>query len=206
MSVAYLPTFSRQTPLSHLVRSFSNFSLPLVQFPWQILWRNCYRLKNGQRIVLKPIDTDDAPAIVQVFSGLGPESCYLRFGQKQFSHSPKRMHRFAERIVAESSSTGWIAYVVEEGGQERAIGLARYVNLSGDQAEVAFTVVDAYHGLGLGSILWKQLVRSARRAKLSTLVANVHPQNYKMHALIEKSGRPISTDFGVQMMSLSVAI
>ena len=61
------------------------------------------------------------------------------------------------------------------------------------QAEIAFVVVDAYQGQGIGTILMRHLAVLARDAGLKELVAEVLPENTAMLKLFEKFGfRPDS--------------
>lgn len=169
-------------------------------------WFACKKLKNDQRIVLKPTKQNEFQSIVEILNGLSAESQYLRFGQKQLS--PERIERMAQQIAAESSSfgAGWIAYCLQSDGSAEPIGMARYIESSDGTAEVAFTVVDAYQGLGLGGILWNSVVRSAKRAKVSYLVAHVNPKNYRMQSLVHSSGSPFSTDYFGQTITMTVNI
>ena len=61
------------------------------------------------------------------------------------------------------------------------------------QAEIAFVVVDAYQGQGIGTILMRHLALLARDAGLKELVAEVLPENTAMLKLFKKFGfRPDS--------------
>ena len=56
------------------------------------------------------------------------------------------------------------------------------------QAEIAFLVVDAYQGQGIGTILMRHLAVLARDAGLKELVAEVLPENTAMLKLFKKFG------------------
>jgi len=61
------------------------------------------------------------------------------------------------------------------------------------QAEIAFLVVDAYQGQGIGTILMRHLAVLARDAGLQELIAEVLPENTAMLKLFKKFGfRPDS--------------
>ena len=72
-------------------------------------------------------------------------------------------------------------------------GGGRYIVGQPGQAEIAFVVVDAYQGQGIGTILMRHLAVLARDAGLQELVAEVLPENTAMRKLFEKFGfRPNS--------------
>ena len=73
-------------------------------------------------------------------------------------------------------------------------------------AEVAFAVVDDYHGQGIGTVLMRHLAELARRGGLQTLVADVLPENRAMLRVLEKSGLPLATthDQGVAHVALQL--
>jgi RimJ/RimL family protein N-acetyltransferase len=74
----------------------------------------------------------------------------------------------------------WCAH--EEGDDMNGAGIARYVRLPDepDIAEFAITIVDAYQGRGLGSILLGRLIESARENGIRILRGYVLPGNSAM--------------------------
>jgi len=62
-----------------------------------------------------------------------------------------------------------------------------------EQAEVAFTVVDQYQGLGIGTFLMRHIAEVARTAGLRELVAQVLPSNAAMLKVFKASGLRVST-------------
>ena len=67
-------------------------------------------------------------------------------------------------------------------------GSGRYIVVQPGQAEIAFIVVDAYQGQGIGTILMRHLAALARDAGLKELVAEVLPENTAMLKLFKKFG------------------
>jgi len=76
----------------------------------------------------------------------------------------------------------------EEAGREVLVGGGRYVVFEPGRAEMAFMVVDAWQGRGIGSALMRHLVKIAREAGLQELTAEVLPENAGMLKVFEKFG------------------
>ena len=97
-----------------------------------------------------------------------------------------------------------VAHIVHSDGDIPA-GVARYiVQLNGDQpgtsAEVAFTVIEEFQGIGVGTLLLKHLSVVARSAGLTHFLAYVLPENIKMIKVFESCMLPLErslTDSGV---------
>ncbi|WP_409187588.1 GNAT family N-acetyltransferase [Bradyrhizobium sp. RDM4] len=83
-----------------------------------------------------------------------------------------------------------VALVCEVGQPERTmiVGGARYVVFEPGRAELAFVVIDAWQGRGIGSILMRQLREIASNAGLRELTAEVLPGNKSMLAVLGKCG------------------
>jgi RimJ/RimL family protein N-acetyltransferase len=77
---------------------------------------------------------------------------------------------------------------IEEDGHPVIAGGGRYIVVQPGQAEIAFVVVDAYQGQGLGTILMRHLAVLARDAGLNELIAEVLPENTAMLKLFKKFG------------------
>jgi RimJ/RimL family protein N-acetyltransferase len=88
-----------------------------------------------------------------------------------------------------------VAIVAEiaEDGRPVICGGGRFIVVKPGQAEIAFVVVDAYQGQGIGTILMRHLAVLARDAGLQELIAEVLPENTAMLKLFKKFGfRPDS--------------
>jgi GNAT superfamily N-acetyltransferase len=79
---------------------------------------------------------------------------------------------------------------VEKGNTECR---SEYVVVQPGQAEVAFAIVDAYQGLGIGSALMRHLATLGRDAGLRELIAEVLAENASMLNVFERSGLTMNT-------------
>lgn len=95
---------------------------------------------------------------------------------------------------------------IDEGGQRTIIGGGRYILTGPGKGEVAFVVVDAYQGLGIGAMLTRHLVDLARTAGLKELVADVLPENAAMRKVLAKSGFQTARSADPQVIRMAVPL
>jgi len=143
------------------------------------------RLRDGREIDIRAQRPDDETDMLAAVARTDPESLRRRF------FVPKRA--FTEKEKAFFMAIDFIDHValvaeIDEGGKRTIIGGGRYIVSHPGEAEVAFVVVDAYQGQGIGGLLTRHLVQLARAAGLQQLAADVLPENAPMRNVLGKSG------------------
>lgn len=147
-------------------------------------------LRDGRRMEIRALRPRDRAALLAAVDRVAAPSLYRRFlGAK---------HGFTDEEVAFFSDVDFINHValvavMPEDGRETIVGGARYIVGQPGQAEVAFTVVDEYQGLGIGAALMAHLAAIAHAAGIQELIADVLPDNAPMLTVFKKSGFPLST-------------
>jgi RimJ/RimL family protein N-acetyltransferase len=142
-------------------------------------------LRDGSRVVLRPIRPDDKEALVAGFERLSDESRYRRFLSPTTRLSPSQLRYLTE--VDHDRHEAIIAFAEETG---EPVGVARYVRHPDDptDAEPAVTVVDDWQSRGLGTALLEEITQRARAAGVKRFIATVLATNRPMIALIEHLG------------------
>jgi hypothetical protein len=74
------------------------------------------------------------------------------------------------------------------------------------EAEVAFVVVDAFQGQGIGALLTRHLTGLARAAGLKELVADVLPENMAMRKVLGKFGFRTARSLDPQVVHLTLPL
>ncbi len=152
-------------------------------------WRKDVILKNGTSLRLRPITSDDGERLRHLHGSLSNRSVYTRFMMLLPKLSPDQVKRFTQ--LDYDNEMAIVGIVSDEGepGGERLIAVGRYVRLpKPTRAEVAFTVADAYQGLGISTHLLQELLPFARAADIEVLEAEVLAENQAMLSVFRKMG------------------
>ena len=132
---------------------------------------------------LRPIRSEDAAALTQLYGRLSPETAYQRFFTVM-----RRLPPDWARILAHVDHDRNAA-VVAAGSDAGLVGVARYGTPPGaDEAEIAVVVEDGWQRKGLGTILLSALLEHGRSRGISRFLAHVLADNQRMLHLIGRLG------------------
>jgi RimJ/RimL family protein N-acetyltransferase len=141
--------------------------------------------RDGRPVEIRALQPDDEADMLAAIGRTGAESLRRRF------FAPRRAFSAQEKTFfmnIDFRNHVALVAVAEEDGRTAIIGGCRYVLVRPGVAEVAFVVVDAYQGQGIGSLLTRHLAGLARSAGLKQLVADVLPENRAMREVLNKFG------------------
>jgi len=165
------------------------------------------RLKDQRSVTIRAVRPSDKGLIIEALRGLSAESIYFRLfaAKKEFTDADLK-----EITEVDFLNVVALVAVLEQNGSDRIVGEARYIR-SGDagtmqKAEVALLVVDAFHGLGIATLLLKHLIAIGREAGITHFEAEVLRSNQSMLAILARSGFPVvmtaTRDFVYAVMDL----
>ena len=149
------------------------------------------RLRDGEPIVVRPIQPDDREELAAGVQRLSPESRYRRFftptsdlTESQLRYLTEVDHHDHEALVAVEPATGY------------GLGVARFVRSPSDPelAEVAVAVADSWQGRGVASALLTHLAERARAEGIRRFSAEILADNRPMLELIDDLGEVTVTD------------
>jgi GNAT superfamily N-acetyltransferase len=123
-------------------------------------------------LVVRPIESGDADAIVATFRGLSDTSLYRRF----FTLMPDPAPLVLKHLALVDHHDHEALVVLDRG---RVVAVAHWDRSPRlvDEAEIAITVDDAWQRRGLGTALVRALAASARPHGITTLTANTLTEN-----------------------------
>lgn len=130
-------------------------------------------------VIVRPIRPADAPLLVDAFDRLSAMSRYNRFLGGKSRLTAADLHRLT--VVDHHDHEALIAI----SGDQRAVGVARYIRTDAEaRAEVAVTVVDAWHRRGLAHVLIDRLTERARAEGIRAFTALIGDDNDAALALL----------------------
>ncbi len=130
--------------------------------------------RNRCWLRIRHLQPGEHGAVDAVFAGLSARSRYLRFHSgKPYLSEPSRQALVA---VDGARHVALVAEVPSSAGRQ-PVGIARFVRTGPQQAEMAFAVVDAWHGRGVGRHLLTELREWAIRLDYREMTALVLPEN-----------------------------
>lgn len=122
--------------------------------------------------------------MLDVFAGLSERSRRLRF----LGPKPRLAEREVDTLV-DVGCCGREAVVATDPATGETVGIARFVrDADGPEAEIAFEVVDAWQGRGVGKRLVAELAGLAREQGILRLRAHVARENRAAAALVRTAG------------------
>ena len=141
-------------------------------------------LRDGSAVLIRPVQSADAPLLADGFTRLSDASRQMRFLTIKKELSPAELRYFTDIDHHDHEALGALDHV---GG--RGVGIARYVRDTEDPqaAEIAVTIADAWQGRGLGTELLAQLADRARSEGIRRFTALVAAGNTAMAALLQNT-------------------
>ena len=139
------------------------------------------QLTDGGWAALRPLRGGEIRLLEDVFEGLSPRSRQQRYLVPMTRLPGPTLRSLAH--VDGHDHVAWVALV-----EGRPAGIARYLRTGHDTAEVAFEVVDAHQGRGIGSALVDAVTTVACASGIRWLEATVEPGNRASVALLGRLG------------------
>lgn len=138
-----------------------------------------FRSRAGHTVRVRPLQFDDAPLLVDIFEHMTAQSRYRRFRQTTDHVSPSRIRQEAANIAQADPSSNWglIAFADLPDRQNVPVGAVRFVRTAQYEAEVAISIRDDFHNVGIGTQLMHMLAEEAYKMGLRRLVADIQNDN-----------------------------
>jgi acetyltransferase len=153
-------------------------------------------MKNGNEVTLRPIRPEDEPLMVKFHETLSDRSVYLRYFYS-LSLSSRVAHDRLVRIcfLDYDRETAIVADCRDaKTNEHRILGVGRLVKSHAkNEGEVAVLVSDAAQKQGLGMELFRRIIQVARDEKLSSVDAEILPDNFAMKKIARRLGFRLRT-------------
>jgi acetyltransferase len=174
--------FGKDTPESELPK--------LAIRPYPNKYVECWAMKDGRQVVIRPIRAEDEPMMRKFHEGLSDRTVYLRYLSPMLLSDRVTHERLAR--MTHNDYDREIALVVEgeENGERAVFGVARLSKLRGEEesARLSMLVSDRFQGQGLGKELINRIVEVARSEQIKRVIAATAPDNESFINLCRKAG------------------
>jgi acetyltransferase len=163
-----------------------------------------FTLRDGTRLIIRPIRPDDADDLQSAFLRLSIESIYLRFLSYKKELTDEEAWHYAN--VDYTTRMAFVA-LCEENGKDIVVGVSRYALLDTvhpETAEAAVIVDDKYQSRGIGKLLLWRLVSYARAKGFHYLRGNLQMGNDRMLTLVQRGGLPYQQHFVDGIMEVTI--
>ena len=138
-------------------------------------------LRDGSAVLIRPVQSADAPLLADGFARLSARSRQMRFLTRKKELSPAELRYLTDVDHHDHEALGALDHA-----DGRGVGIARYVRDAADPraAEIAVTIVDDWQGRGLGTELLSRLTDRARQEGIRRFTALVSADNVAMAGLL----------------------
>src|SRR5271157_428622 len=139
-------------------------------------------LRDGRTVEIRAQRSQDREGMRAAIARSSSGALYRRFFAVRREFSEKETDYFLDIDFVNHVA---LVAVANDAGQPTIVGGGRYVVIQPGKAEVAFAIIDAYQGLGIGSALMRHLATLGREAGLRELIAEVLSENVPMLNVFE---------------------
>ncbi len=151
--------------------------------------------KNDMVVRVRPLRSEDAPYLVDLFENMSQDSRYSRFLQTLENIEMERVWSEAEQIAqgVVVNSHGLLAFCDMAERPDVPVAAARYIRLDSGQAEIGISVRDNMQGIGIGSRLLGLLIENGRDEGIHQMLAVIQNSNGVVWRLLRGLGYPLTS-------------
>lgn len=147
-------------------------------------YKICWKLRNGQTVLIRPINPEDESMWLEMFKNWSEETIRYRFFE-----AIKVPHEFSRCTNIDHDRDIDIVAELEEEGYKKLLGVVSlFIEPVCKTGEIAFVVTDSWHRQGIGLKLVDHIIEISKYKKLETIHAVMLQDNYKAIGLMKKMG------------------
>jgi len=159
----------------------------------------------GTTFAIRQLRDGETQPVLDVFAGLSARSRYLRYLSPIRELGPGFLRQLCR--LDDTDRLALLATARFGPSEGRAVGEVRFVRLpdAPDTADLAISVIDEFHGQGLGRMLMAAAAGAAAERGISAFALTVHPENTASLALMRSLGARFRFSDGTYEGRLPVA-
>jgi len=165
--------------------------------------RTSFLLDDGTQVTVRPIHPTDEPGVRDLLYALSQETVYYRFMARIQRFPHRQIQNF---VYIDHRKDVAIVCTVPEAHGEDIIAVGRYyLDERSNRAEVAFVVRDEWQNKRIGTFLFNQLVKIAKRNGISGFTAEVLRDNRRMQTIFNNSNYRVTSQLHEDVYSFAIA-
>ena len=153
--------------------------------------RATFLMQDGTEVNFRSIKPTDEPHMRDLVHSLSQETIYYRFMSHQQRFTPRQIEDFV--YIDHRRDVAVVGTIPEAHGEQIVAVGTYYLNEKTNLAEVAFVVRDGWQGKGLGTFVFKHLVKIAKRNGIAGFTAEVLRENERMQAVFNHSNLKVKS-------------
>lgn len=162
-------------------------------------------LRDGEKVLLRPIRPEDEPAHTDFVSKVSAEDYRLRFFSPMRSLPHSEMARFTQ--IDYEREMAFIATRMGHDGHAETLGVVRAITDPDNlRAEFAVLVRTDMKGQGLGEILMRKIIDYCRQRGTREIVGDILRENQAMRALATELGFKSTGSMGHDVVEVSLPL
>lgn len=171
-------------------------------YPGDITIAHIFR--NGLEVTFRAIKPSDEEEMRRLFYRFSDEGIYARYFGVVGAMPHARMQAYVNVDWTQVMS---VVGVTRLGDHRRIVAEARYIRIPGTtSAEVVFLVDEECQGIGVGTYLFRMLIRLARERGVSEFLADVLFSNIGMMKVFRNVERPVKAVLESGIYHLTIAL
>jgi len=170
--------------------------------PYPVKLVSTWKMKDGNEVMIRPIRPEDEPLMIRFHEKLSERSVYLRYFQP-LKLTQRTAHERLTRIcfIDYNREMALVAERKNEAGEPELLAIGRLSKIHGrDEGELAAVAIDDAQHKGLGTELYRRLIKVAKEEKLKKLISVMLPENREMRALCTRLGFKMHADIEDNMI------
>lgn len=158
-----------------------------------------YLLRNGEKVIIRKPNVEDAKAIINVMTIADTETLFLARNPGEFCTPVEREKQIIENVLADNDSEWFVAEYDNKVIGQCSVGLVRRNARYRHRATCAFVILKDYCNLGIGGKMMEECIKWCRKHGVTQLELDVVKNNERALKMYQNFGFEI---IGTKEMAL----
>lgn len=147
-----------------------------------------YKLRNGEKVIIRRPRTEDAEAIVKIMTIADSETKFLARNPGEFCTTVEKEREVIANILKDNDAEWFVAEYNSEVIGQCSVGIVRRNDRYRHRAEVAFVVLKDYWGLGIGGKMMQRCIDWCKEKDIIQIELDVVIGNERAMKMYEDFG------------------